>query len=417
MSTPWGAALADARSGTATASNSRRSRSSSHAPFVGSPDRALATSAPRDRSMSVSVGESVRATRIPWSSVTSTHAAPSSWRYSSAWSSTLPRSEPRSSRSRNCGTWALTALMPAKVAVRPERNACTPRRTPASARRIAASAVRFAWSEVSPSVTPSTAATDTVAATKILAPSPSRGTLITLVAGIRGIVFAVLVLVGHPAEAARVELELDPRRSRGGDLDLPHDLGGALVPRMQRVRAGRHVIDHEGSIGRRLRGEPIHCHQHERHHARVDVAEHPDQTRARKGPTLRFSAPVLPEVELVRIARREDVVIEGIVVREPHRRAERDDHDPRHEFLVVDGDLDGDGWRGRARSLEIHHGGAQVGRRLVLLLEHRDASADPSLRRAALPSDAAQARQECDPPHRSSPLRLRRCSLPQSSRN
>src|SRR2546422_10561625 len=102
--------------------------------------------------------------------------------------------------------------MPAKVAVRPERNACTPRRTPASARRIAASAVRFAWSEVSPSVTPSTAATDTVAATKILAPSPSRGTLITLVAGIRGIVFAVLVLVGHPAEAARVELRSEERR-------------------------------------------------------------------------------------------------------------------------------------------------------------------------------------------------------------
>src|SRR5256712_1537541 len=301
---------------------------------------------------------------MPRWSVRDPNAAPSSWRYSSAWSSTLPRSEPRSSRSRNCGTWALTALMPAKVAVRPERNACTPRRTPASARRIAASAVRFAWSEVSPSVTPSTAATDTVAATKILAPSPSRGTLITLVAGIRGIVFAVLVLVGHPAEATRVELELDPPRSRGGDLDLPHDLGGALVPPLQHVRAGRHVIDHEGSVGRRLRGEPIHRHQHERHHARVDVAEHPDQTRARKGPTLGFSAPVLPEVELVRIARREDVVIEGIVGRETNRRAEPDDHDPRHEFFVVDGALDGDGGRGKARPLEIHHGRAQVWRRL-----------------------------------------------------
>src|SRR5438445_11049844 len=242
--------------------------------------------------------------RIPCSSVTRTHAAPSSWRYSCAWSSTLPRSEPRSSRSRNCGTSALTALMPANVAVRPARNACTPRRTPLSARRIAPSAVRFAWSDVSPSVTPSTAATDTVAATKILAPSPSRGNLVALVTGICRVVLAVLVLVRRPAEAARVELHLDPRCAGAGARHGSGDRGAPLVPHVQRVRARRHAVDHEAPIGRRLSGEPICRDQQERHHARVDVAEHPDQAGARKCPPLRFAPPVLPQVELIRLARR-----------------------------------------------------------------------------------------------------------------
>src|SRR2546427_595566 len=112
---------------------------------------------------------------MPRSSVTSTHAAPSSRRYCSAWSSTLLRSEAFSRRSRNCGTCALKALIPANAVVRPVRNAWTPRRTPATAWRIDSSAVRFATSDVSPSVTPSAPMTTSVAAMNILARRPSRG--------------------------------------------------------------------------------------------------------------------------------------------------------------------------------------------------------------------------------------------------
>src|SRR5437762_6084268 len=111
---------------------------------------------------------------MPRSFVTSTHAAPSSRRYASAWSSTLLRSEALSNRSRNCGTSALTALIPASAVVRPVRNAWTPRRTPARAWRIASSAVRCATSDGSRSVMPSTPTTDSVAAMKILARRPSR---------------------------------------------------------------------------------------------------------------------------------------------------------------------------------------------------------------------------------------------------
>ena len=55
-SAPCGVAVSEARSGTATAMNNLRRRSSSHAPLVWSPDRAFATRAPRDRSMSDSAG-------------------------------------------------------------------------------------------------------------------------------------------------------------------------------------------------------------------------------------------------------------------------------------------------------------------------------------------------------------------------
>src|SRR2546422_5351078 len=107
--------------------------------------------------------------------------------------------------------------MPANAVVRPARNACTPRRRPTSACRIDSSAVRCAWSDVSPNVRPSTTTTSSVAAKKILAARPPRhgAGLIPLACGIRWIVVAVLVLVGEPAEAPGVELdlEIDARRS------------------------------------------------------------------------------------------------------------------------------------------------------------------------------------------------------------
>src|SRR2546425_11698618 len=101
--------------------------------------------------------------------------------------------------------------MPANAVVRPARNACTPRRRPTSACRIDSSAVRCAWSDVSPNVRPSTTTTSSVAAKKILAARPPRhgAGLIPLACGIRWIVVAVLVLVGEPAEAPGVELDLE----------------------------------------------------------------------------------------------------------------------------------------------------------------------------------------------------------------
>src|SRR6266566_5054432 len=109
--------------------------------------------------------------------------------------------------------------MPANAVVRPARNACTPRRRPTSACRIDSSAVRCAWSDVSPNVRPSTTTTSSVAAKKILAARPPRhgAGLIPLACGIRWIVVAVLVLVGEPAEAPGVELDLEIADAGGPD--------------------------------------------------------------------------------------------------------------------------------------------------------------------------------------------------------
>src|SRR5256885_14194785 len=81
----------------------------------------------------------------------------------------------------------------------------------------------------SPRVTPSTPVTDSVAAMKILAPRPSRAGLVALASGIRRVVFPVLVLVGHPAEPARIELQLDPRGAGGRDAGRPCDPMAALA--------------------------------------------------------------------------------------------------------------------------------------------------------------------------------------------
>src|SRR6059036_1445916 len=177
--------------------------------------------------------------------------------------------------------------MPANAAVRPARKACTPRRTPASARRIDSSAVRFACSDVRPSVTPSTPATVSVAATKIFAPSPSRTVgLVALASGIRRVIFAVFVLVRHPAEAARVELHLDLGRPGRTDRDLPYDLRSALVPHVQPVAAGGDAIDREAPVGRGLTEIAARHHHDERDHAWMDVAEHAHQAWARERPAL-----------------------------------------------------------------------------------------------------------------------------------
>src|SRR6266568_3679344 len=319
---------------------------------------------------------------MPRSFVTSTQAAPSNCRYSAAWSSTLERSALFSSRSRNCGTSALTPLMPMNVAVRPDRNAWTPRRTPARARRIDWSAVRSACTVVRPSVTPSTAAIESVAATKIFAPRPTRAGLVALESLIRGVVLAVLVLVRHPAEAAHVA----------------RHLGAPLVPDVQRVRARRDVGNDEAAVTGRLREQTAAHHLHEGHHTGVDVAEHAHQPRMCE----RLSAglpPSIPlQVELVGVARGEDVVVERIAVGEAHRRADRDHQHAGDEFLVAGRHLDRDGVRCGAPALQEYHRGPQIGRRLPLLLEHRDAARDarPALRHR----DRGRADPQRDPAHR-----------------
>src|SRR5690242_6254727 len=263
---------------------------------------------------------------MPRSFVTSTHAAPSKWRYSSAWSSTLVRSEALSSRSRNCGTSADTALIPANVAVRPLRNACTPRRTPARARRMDWSAVRFAESDVSPSVTPRTPTTDSVAAMKILAPSPSRAVLVALASGVCRIVFAVLVLVGHPVETARVELELDARSAGRRDQDVLRHLRAALVPHVEHIATGRDVRDLEAPIGIRLGEVTARHHLHEHHHPRVHIAEDAGQPRSPERPRPRLASSVLSQVERIDVGRGENIVVEGVVVQKPDGRTDGDDY-------------------------------------------------------------------------------------------
>src|SRR5205809_4163795 len=351
---------------------------------------------------------------MPRSFVTSTHAAPSSRRYASAWSSTLLRSAALSSRSRNCGTSALTALIPANVAVRPARNACTPRRTPASARRIDSSAVRFACSEVSPSVTPSTPATDNMAAMKILAPRPIRAILVALASGIRRVVFAVLVLMGRPAEPASVERQLDPRGAGRRHAHRLRDFRTPLVPGVQHPCARRHGGDFEAAVRGGLREVTTRHHLHERHHSGVDVAEDAHQAGTRERPGLGLAAAVLPEVERIGPGGGAHVVVEGIVIREADRRTEWNDHDAGHELLIVDRDVDGHRAGGivRGPALEVHDRGRQVGRRLPALLEQRHPARDAPLRDPALHCrDTTHAYQPRDPSHRLFPVALEALQL------
>src|SRR6266571_575837 len=310
---------------------------------------------------------------MPWSSVTRIQAAPIRSRYSWAWARTWARSRLVSSRSRNWGTRVETWLRPASARVRAARKSATARRVFASARWMDSSAVRLARSDVTPNVAPSTATTSSAEARKILAASPKRTALVPLEPVIRGIVLAVLVLVGHPSKAAGVELNREVGDPRGADHHLPRDFGSAVVPDVQRVAPGRHSLDGKTAVRRRLGEEASRHHQHEGHHAGVDVAEYPHQARAREGVTLCVAAPVLAEVELVRIAHREHVVVEGIVIGELHLRPERYDQHARHELLLARGDLERTGaQRGRRAALEVNNCVTDVARRLAVLLKDRD---------------------------------------------
>src|SRR5712692_4893067 len=238
---------------------------------------------------------------MPWLLVTSTHAAPMRSRYSCAWSSTLARSRLVSRRSRNCGTCALTALIPANVRVRAASRFATARRVFWSALSTAASAVRLAWSEVRPNVAPSTATTSSVDATKILPARPKTGALVALEALIRRVVPPVLVLVGLPLVAVRVEGDLEITHSLRRDGHVPDHLGpDPLVPDVQPVRPGRDVGDRERAVARRLGEPPVRHDDDVRHHARVHVAEHPHQAGGGERVGLRLTSAVQPQIELIR---------------------------------------------------------------------------------------------------------------------
>src|SRR5947199_10360821 len=76
----------------------------------------------------------------------------------------------------------------------------------------------------------------TVEMSNTFAVRPSRAGLIPLASGIRRVVFAVLVLVGDPAEAARIELDLETAHARGADRQVARHVRGPGVPDPQRVR-------------------------------------------------------------------------------------------------------------------------------------------------------------------------------------
>src|SRR5439155_719725 len=132
-------------------------------------------------------------------------------------------------------------------------------------RWIAASAVRLASSDVTPSVTPSTATTSSAEDKKIL--------LVTLTVFVGGIVLAVLVLVRLPPVPAGVEGDRLVHHCTGGDGDVLDDLHGtALVPYVQPVAARGNAGQRARPVASPLRVEAGRDHVHVRPHARVLVA-------------------------------------------------------------------------------------------------------------------------------------------------
>src|SRR5712692_8759437 len=128
-----------------------------------------------------------------------------------------------------------------------------------------ASAVRLASSDVTPKAAPSTATTSRVEPRKILPASPKP--LVALESGIRRIVLPVLVLVGLPLVAARVEADLQVTCPLRRDGDVLHHLGrDPLVPDVQRVPPRRDVGDRERAVPCRLRVPTAGHDEDVRHH-------------------------------------------------------------------------------------------------------------------------------------------------------
>src|SRR5439155_23157438 len=106
--------------------------------------------------------------------------------------------------------------------------------------------------DVRPNVTLSTATTSRVEARKIFAVSPNAG-LVALAPGIGGIVTSVLVAVGLPMVAARVQRDLQrpPRPPAIATCrHVPHEpRWNALVPDVPPTLARRPAVGREAAVG------------------------------------------------------------------------------------------------------------------------------------------------------------------------
>src|SRR5690348_17965373 len=129
---------------------------------------------------------------------------------------------------------------------------------------------------------------------------------------------------------------------------------------------------------------------------------------------LRLPPAVKAEVELVPVADREGVVVEGIVIRKRDGGPDGHHRHRRHEGLVRDRDLElSGGGRGGGPAVQPHHRVPQVRGRLVVLFEDRHPPGDgpgggarhDGLGGAIGPEEAARGGQQAHPtPHASESL-------------
>ncbi len=91
------------------------------------------------------------------------------------------------------------------------------------------------------------------------------------------------------------------------------------MPDMEAIPPGGHVGDRKAAVVPGLRVVAVFQDQNVGDHARVDIAVDAHQPGVSEGIALRLATAVQAEVEAVGLADREHVVVERIVVREPHR--------------------------------------------------------------------------------------------------
>ena len=134
-------------------------------------------------------------------------------------------------------------------------------------------------------------------------------------------------------------------RPPGGTVSGSVSSSRPLVPRVQDVASWRNLAEGERAVAARLRHVGSVPDHHQRAHLRVHVAVHAKDTGPGEPHGARLAPGVEPEVERLLLGEREDVVVEGIVVRKGDRRADRHDQQVWGERLVGSGDLRLDGCR------------------------------------------------------------------------
>ena len=108
-----------------------------------------------------------------------------------------------------------------------------------------------------------------------------------------------------------------------------------FVPHRHRVGARRHVLDAIPSVVVGHREITVGEDENEGVHVRMDVAEHADDARPLEAHRFRLARGVAPEIELLRLRERKDVVVGVVVVGEVHVGAGDDGQHVRHETLVA----------------------------------------------------------------------------------